>query len=47
MAVTDQNKVWMGGQGDKLKLFDLHGHFHHSVSTADDGMFLNVCTTNK
>nr|XP_019926568.2 uncharacterized protein LOC105337167 isoform X2 [Crassostrea gigas]XP_034327027.1 uncharacterized protein LOC105337167 isoform X2 [Crassostrea gigas] len=45
MAVTDDNKVWMGGESGELKLFDLQEHFHHTVSTTCLGMFL--CMYNK
>uniref|UniRef100_A0A8W8I1U2 B box-type domain-containing protein n=2 Tax=Magallana gigas TaxID=29159 RepID=A0A8W8I1U2_MAGGI len=45
MAVTDDNKVWMGGVSTELKLFDLQGHLHHTVSITTKGMFL--CMYNK
>ncbi|XP_052697510.1 uncharacterized protein LOC128175723 [Crassostrea angulata] len=45
MAVTDDNKVWMGGASRKLKLFDLQGHLHHTVSITYHGMYL--CMYNK
>eukprot|EP00105_Crassostrea_gigas_P001662 XP_011413917.1 PREDICTED: E3 ubiquitin-protein ligase TRIM36-like [Crassostrea gigas] len=45
MAVTDDNKVWMGGASKELKLFDLQGHLHHTVSITTHGMFL--CMYNK
>nr|XP_022328624.1 uncharacterized protein LOC111127648 [Crassostrea virginica] len=32
MAVTDDKKVWMGGQSRELKLFDLHGHLQRTVT---------------
>nr|XP_034326260.1 uncharacterized protein LOC105344127 [Crassostrea gigas] len=40
MAVTDDNKVWMGGYSKELKLFDLQGHLHHTVSITNIGMYL-------
>ncbi|XP_034326281.2 E3 ubiquitin-protein ligase TRIM8 [Magallana gigas] len=45
MAVTDDNKVWMGGTSYELKLFDLQGHLHHTVSITTHGMYL--CMYNK
>uniref|UniRef100_A0A8W8I1N9 B box-type domain-containing protein n=1 Tax=Magallana gigas TaxID=29159 RepID=A0A8W8I1N9_MAGGI len=45
MAVTDDNKVWMGGESRELKLFDLQGHLHHTVSITFLGMYL--CVYNK
>ncbi|XP_052702240.1 uncharacterized protein LOC128178889 [Crassostrea angulata] len=45
MAVTDDNKVWMGGYSTELRLFNLQGHLHHTVSITCLGMFL--CMYNK
>uniref|UniRef100_K1RJS9 Tripartite motif-containing protein 45 n=1 Tax=Magallana gigas TaxID=29159 RepID=K1RJS9_MAGGI len=45
MAVTDDNKVWMGGKSTELKLFDLQGNLHHIVSITCVGMYL--CMYNK
>nr|XP_034327005.1 uncharacterized protein LOC117689527 isoform X2 [Crassostrea gigas]XP_034327007.1 uncharacterized protein LOC117689527 isoform X2 [Crassostrea gigas] len=45
MAVTDDNKVWMGGYSTELKLFDFQGHLHHSVSITDQGKYF--CFYNK
>nr|XP_011429764.2 E3 ubiquitin-protein ligase TRIM36 [Crassostrea gigas] len=45
MAVTDDNKVWMGGNSKELKLFDLQGHLHHTVSNTCRCMYL--CMYNK
>nr|XP_011442633.2 uncharacterized protein LOC105338975 [Crassostrea gigas] len=45
MTVTDDNKVWMGGASNELKLFDLQGHLHHTVSITTHGMYL--CMYNK
>ncbi|XP_052701326.1 E3 ubiquitin-protein ligase TRIM36-like [Crassostrea angulata] len=45
MAVTDDNKVWMGGASGELKLFDLQGNLHHTVNITTHGMYL--CTYNK
>ncbi|XP_052697509.1 uncharacterized protein LOC128175722 [Crassostrea angulata] len=45
MAVTDDNKVWMGGASYELKLFDLQGHLHQTVSITTQGMYL--CMYNK
>ncbi|XP_065944450.1 tripartite motif-containing protein 2 [Magallana gigas] len=45
MAVTDDNKVWMGGESTELKLFDLHGHLHHTVHITTEGFYL--CMYNK
>uniref|UniRef100_K1QY23 Tripartite motif-containing protein 45 n=1 Tax=Magallana gigas TaxID=29159 RepID=K1QY23_MAGGI len=40
MTVTDDNKVWMGGVSRELKLFDLQGHLHHTVSITGQGRHL-------
>lgn len=45
MAVTDDNKVWMGGHSKELKLFDLQGNLHHTVSITCKGLYL--CMYNK
>uniref|UniRef100_A0A8W8I273 B box-type domain-containing protein n=1 Tax=Magallana gigas TaxID=29159 RepID=A0A8W8I273_MAGGI len=45
IAVTDDNKVWMGGESTELKLFDLQGHLHHTVCITYRGMYL--CVHNK
>ncbi|XP_052699642.1 uncharacterized protein LOC128177118 [Crassostrea angulata] len=45
MAVTDDNKVWMGGASRELKLFDLQGHLQHTVSINDHGVY--ICMYNK
>ncbi|XP_078327165.1 uncharacterized protein LOC111125741 [Crassostrea virginica] len=45
MTVTDDQKVWMGGNSYELKLFDLQGHLHRAVTTTDQGMF--ICMYNK
>ncbi|XP_065944792.1 uncharacterized protein [Magallana gigas] len=45
MAVTVDNKVWMGGESTELKLFDIQGHLHHTVSITYKGMYL--CMYNK
>nr|XP_034325999.1 uncharacterized protein LOC117689318 isoform X2 [Crassostrea gigas] len=45
MAVTDDNKVWMGGESRDLKLFDFNGYIHHTVSITTEGMYL--CMYNK
>uniref|UniRef100_A0A8W8I1Q8 B box-type domain-containing protein n=1 Tax=Magallana gigas TaxID=29159 RepID=A0A8W8I1Q8_MAGGI len=45
MAVTDDNKVWMGGASSELKLFDLQGNLHHTVSITTYGIYL--CMYNK
>nr|XP_022320064.1 E3 ubiquitin-protein ligase TRIM71-like [Crassostrea virginica] len=45
MAVTDDQKVWMGGQGTELKLFDLQGHLHHTVTITSRGLY--ICMYNK
>ncbi|XP_052698530.1 uncharacterized protein LOC128176314 [Crassostrea angulata] len=39
LVVTEDNKVWMGGRSGELKLFDLQGHFHHSVNITPPGLF--------
>nr|XP_034325699.1 uncharacterized protein LOC117689272 isoform X3 [Crassostrea gigas]XP_034325700.1 uncharacterized protein LOC117689272 isoform X3 [Crassostrea gigas] len=45
MAVTDDNKAWMGGHSKELKLFDLQGHLQHTVNITCRGMYL--CIYNK
>ncbi|XP_065944026.1 E3 ubiquitin-protein ligase TRIM71 isoform X2 [Magallana gigas] len=45
MVVTVDNKVWMGGASKELKLFDLQGHLHHTVSITTTGLYL--CMYNK
>lgn len=42
MSVTDDNKVLMGGYSTELKLFDLLGHLHHTVSISCIGMYLRM-----
>nr|XP_034327004.1 uncharacterized protein LOC117689527 isoform X1 [Crassostrea gigas] len=45
VAVTDDNKVWMGGHSTELKLFDLQGHICHTVSITCSGFY--ICMYNK
>nr|XP_022323137.1 uncharacterized protein LOC111124511 [Crassostrea virginica] len=45
MAVTDDQRVWMGGNSYELKLFDLQGHLHHTVTITDYGVY--ICLYNK
>ena len=45
MAVTDDKKVWMGGQSRELKLFDLQGHLHRTVTITCTGFY--ICLHNK
>ncbi|XP_022326078.1 uncharacterized protein LOC111126015 [Crassostrea virginica] len=45
MAVTDDQKVWMGGASRELKLFDLQGHLHRTVTITCLGMY--ICLYNK
>nr|XP_022321336.1 uncharacterized protein LOC111123346 [Crassostrea virginica] len=45
MAVTDDQKVWMGGASTELKLFDLQGHLHRTVTITWYGMY--ICILNK
>lgn len=40
MAVSDDNKVWMGGHSKELKLFDLQGNLHHTASITCKGLYL-------
>eukprot|EP00105_Crassostrea_gigas_P005205 XP_011418717.1 PREDICTED: uncharacterized protein LOC105321926 [Crassostrea gigas] len=40
IAYTDDNKVWMGGNTKELKLFDLQGHLHRTVSITYVGSFI-------
>ena len=45
MAVTDDQKVWMGGASKELKLFDLQGHLHRTVTITYKGYY--ICMYNK
>lgn len=45
MAVTDDNKVWIGGNSRELKLFDLKGNVLHTVSITGLGAYF--CMYNK
>nr|XP_022321032.1 protein wech-like [Crassostrea virginica] len=45
IAVTDDQKVWMGGASKELKLFDLKGHLHRTVTITRPGMY--ICMYNK
>nr|XP_022326428.1 uncharacterized protein LOC111126232 [Crassostrea virginica]XP_022326429.1 uncharacterized protein LOC111126232 [Crassostrea virginica] len=45
MAVTDDQKVWMGGASKELKLFDLKGRLHRTVTITWYGY--HICTYNK
>lgn len=42
LAITDDNKVWMGGHSKELKLFDLQGNLHRTVHITCIGLFLCV-----
>lgn len=42
LAITDDNKVWMGGNSKELKLFDLQGNLHRTVHITCMGLFLCV-----
>ncbi|XP_078327199.1 uncharacterized protein LOC111125605 [Crassostrea virginica] len=44
IAVTDDQKVWMGGHSGELKLFYMQGHLHHTVTITDTGMYLCMYT---
>lgn len=46
LAITDDNKVWMGGHSKKLKLFDLQGNLHRTVNITCTGLFLCVHNNN-
>ncbi|XP_022320064.2 uncharacterized protein LOC111122565 [Crassostrea virginica] len=45
MAVTDDQEVWMGGASKELKLFDLQGHLHRTVTITCRGIY--ICMYNK
>ncbi|XP_022321337.2 uncharacterized protein LOC111123347 [Crassostrea virginica] len=45
MAVTDDQKVWMGGESCELKLFDLQGHLHRTITITTQGLY--ICMYNK
>ncbi|XP_065944286.1 uncharacterized protein [Magallana gigas] len=42
MAITDDNKVWMGGESRELKLFDLQGNILQTISITDIGSNLTM-----
>jgi hypothetical protein len=42
IAVTDDNKIWMGGASYELKLFDFQGVLHDTVPITTHGMYLTV-----
>ena len=42
MTVTDDKKVWMGGQSRDLKLFDLQGHLHRTVTITCTGIYISM-----
>ncbi|XP_078323006.1 uncharacterized protein LOC111127213 [Crassostrea virginica] len=42
MVVTDDKKVWMGGQSRELKLFDLQGHLHRTVTITCTGNYISL-----
>nr|XP_022320416.1 uncharacterized protein LOC111122778 [Crassostrea virginica] len=45
MAVTDDQKVWMGGESYELKLFDPQRHLQRTVTITTQGMY--ICMYNK
>ncbi|XP_078327085.1 uncharacterized protein LOC111126286 [Crassostrea virginica] len=45
MAVTDDQKVWVGGASLDLKLFDLQGHLQRTVTITTEGFY--ICMYNK
>lgn len=45
MVVINDNKVWMGGNDRKLKLFDMQGNIYKFVSILWKGMY--ICVYNK
>nr|XP_022324757.1 uncharacterized protein LOC111125344 [Crassostrea virginica]XP_022324758.1 uncharacterized protein LOC111125344 [Crassostrea virginica]XP_022324759.1 uncharacterized protein LOC111125344 [Crassostrea virginica] len=45
MAVTDDQKVWMGGASNVLKLYDLQGHLQRTVTITAEGTY--ICMYNK
>ncbi|XP_052697613.1 uncharacterized protein LOC128175811 [Crassostrea angulata] len=47
MAVTDDNKVWMGGHSRELKLFDLQGHLNHTVNITGMLSCVYLCMYNQ
>ncbi|XP_078323008.1 uncharacterized protein LOC144622259 [Crassostrea virginica] len=42
MAVTDDKKVWMGGQSRELKLFDLQGHLYCIVNITCSDIYISM-----
>ncbi|XP_056006543.1 uncharacterized protein LOC130050450 [Ostrea edulis] len=42
IAVIDDNRVWMGGASQTLKLFDFQGNLHDTVTITTRGMYLTV-----
>ncbi|XP_078322983.1 uncharacterized protein LOC111126232 [Crassostrea virginica] len=45
MAVTNDQKVWVGGASTELKLFDLQGRLQRTVTITTHGMY--ICMYNK
>ena len=46
MALTNDKKVWMGGESKELKLFDLQGELQRTVHISDIGMYICKHTNN-
>ncbi|XP_061179556.1 uncharacterized protein LOC133188193 [Saccostrea echinata] len=42
MVSLSDDKVWIGGAGEELKLFDLQGRLHDTVTIADASMYLTL-----
>lgn len=45
IALSHDNKIWLGGSSKELKLFDLEGNLHHTVGITCKGMF--ICSFDK
>nr|XP_022328648.1 uncharacterized protein LOC111127660 [Crassostrea virginica] len=43
--IDENKKVWMGGHSRELKLFDLQGHLHRTVTITCTGIY--ICLHNK
>ena len=42
LAVIDGKKIWVGGSGKLLQLFDLHGNLHQSLTVPCGGSYLCI-----
>lgn len=45
MTVTEDQKLWIGGNNRELKLYDLQGHLHRTVTNTYNGY--HICMYNE